>query len=64
MPPNVAITAAAEIAEEAFWDSVAKQFPECVGGEMDPLILVILRAAMRDAVAAWYAANRPEDTPE
>ena len=56
-PANDRIEVATEAAHEAFWLKVADHFPEAKYGDFPPDAEWKLRAAMKEAVAIWVAAN-------
>jgi alkylhydroperoxidase/carboxymuconolactone decarboxylase family protein YurZ len=55
------ISEAVELAEEAFWASVAGQYPEITTGEFDPMSSYYLREALESAVREWVAVNSREE---
>jgi hypothetical protein len=51
------IMSATRKAEEAFWEAVAKEFPEATSGDLDPGAAVNLTQAMERAVRTWVDYN-------
>lgn len=50
---------ATELAELAFWKTIADSFHEATSGDLDPLATIKLTAAMEYAVWQWITANVP-----
>jgi hypothetical protein len=46
-------------AESCFWMEVARMFPEVKTGDLEPGVVVPLRAKMREAIVAWFDENAP-----
>lgn len=51
------IKAALQRGEDAFWESVAKEFPEATSGDLDPTLTVALTQTMERAIRAWVEYN-------
>jgi hypothetical protein len=54
------IAQTAEAAQEAFWAEVAKNFPEAVTGDFDPMALHHFDERCKNAVKLWVMWNVPE----
>lgn len=52
------IETAVNEAELAFWDVIAKAYPEIKTGDLDPAAATELTQAMERAVEAWLLANQ------
>lgn len=52
------ISLAVQKGEEAFWATVAAEFPEVTTGDLDPSTTISLTEKMRSAIAAWVEYNR------
>jgi hypothetical protein len=46
-----------EAAMDAFWESVANEYPEATTGDMSPLAEIAFENAARSAVVEWIANN-------
>jgi hypothetical protein len=57
-----AISAATD-AQDVFWASIVKSFPEVITGDFDPGATCAFDAAIKDAVTTWLGWNHP-DLPE
>ena len=53
------IPAACAVAQHAFWEAVATEFPEIVTDDLPPLESLVFSSAMIAAVTAWLHANAP-----
>lgn len=58
-PSESRFARAVERADQAFWATVARMFPEVETGDLDPQAAARIETAMREAVAAWLDANHP-----
>lgn len=55
--------AALEAAEEAFWEAIARRYPECKTGDLDPESQIRFSQAAKAAAEAWVEANEPKRIP-
>lgn len=46
-----------EVAQEAFWREVVKQFPEVITGDLDPYSATLFTLACEDVIKNWYQNN-------
>jgi len=46
-------------AQYAFWDVVAKHYPNAVSGDVDPLIQVLFDATIKEVIDHWIDNNVP-----
>ena len=53
-----------EAAEAAFWDTVAKSYPEAESGDLAPDAAINFAAAAEDAIVEWVATNADPIAPE
>lgn len=51
------IQVAVAAAEDAFWEEIARRFPECKTGDLSPGTTFKLRAACTEAVQEWTSVN-------
>lgn len=51
------ISNAVSEAEDAFWQAIARAFPEAKSGDLDPLTVVSLQNHMTDAAKKWVESN-------
>lgn len=51
------VRAALQRGEDAFWEAVAKEFPEATSGDLDPGMTVTLLQTMERAIRAWVEYN-------
>lgn len=59
--PQERITAVTIAAENAFWDKVARLFPECESGDLAPDLASRLQEVMMEAVYNWAHDNRGKE---
>lgn len=57
------VNVAVEAAELAFWQAIARSFPEIIGGDLCPGTAVNLEQTMRRTVTAWFDENAPQEQP-
>ncbi|RIK69010.1 MAG: hypothetical protein DCC65_02445 [Planctomycetota bacterium] len=58
------ISQAAEEALVAFWQVVARRFPQIKGGDLHFDVEIQLKLAAEQAIKACIFYNTPDDTPE
>lgn len=54
------IDAAVRVADEAFWEVIAKQFPEIKTGDLSPDAVFEFSRSCNKVVEQWYNANSPD----
>lgn len=47
-------------AEEAFWNSIAEDYPEITTGDLDPSTSIDLMLTMENAIDRWLIINNPK----
>ena len=55
------IPAACAVAQHAFWNAVATEFPEVVTDDVPPIESLVFRSAMTAVVTAWLRMNVHRD---
>ena len=55
--PKEEIDKVVQKADNAFWDAVAKSYPEIRTGDLDPTTTGKLRLMMKEAVVIWLSYN-------
>lgn len=62
--PELYISQTAEAALDAFWQVVARRFPEIKGGDLHFDVEIQLKLAAENAIKACVFYNTPDDSPE
>lgn len=58
------INEAADDAQEAFWEVVAKKFPEVKTGDFSPEAQFAFDGVMKSGIMTWLAGNMDPQPPE
>jgi hypothetical protein len=56
---NTAIETIADEAMDAFWQVIARHFPEAESGDLSPLTTIRFETAAKDAITEWILSNVP-----
>lgn len=58
-PPTIPLERLSEEAQDAFWEVIAKRYPEAKTGDLSPLRTLAFDEAAKGAIEEWVRSNVP-----